>query len=179
MSLNNLKMPAFLVESLFGNQLINSSANANSILTQKTAKDDLKQTKTAENLQFKFLGKNEKNILLLVNEEDHPFLGDEELGLLLNILGACNIAMQDVALVNLSNYRGETNSALQAQFAPMHLLFFGTTPEALGFPLQIPMYKIQPYNNQQYLVAPNLQQLLTDKAAKKNLWAALKNMFTI
>jgi hypothetical protein len=178
MGLNDMNLQPFLLQELYGNHLLDNALQANATATANTAKDEKNDVKTAENSNIKFLGKNEKNILLLVNDAAHSFLGDDELALLLKILSACNIAMQHVALVNLHKQDAEINAALQQQFTPRQILFFGTTPEAVGFPFQIPHYKLQQYNQQQFLVAPPLQLLHDDKEAKKSLWTALKNMFS-
>ena len=49
----------------------------------------------------KFLGKNAKNIVLLVSNDTVPFLQDDELSFLTNILSACKLSLVDVAIVNI------------------------------------------------------------------------------
>ena len=128
---------------------------------------------------IKYLGKNSKNILVLINEKEHAFLGDDELSFLMNILNACNVSMADAALVNVSNDESINYEKLTKQFLPEVILFLGTEPQLLGFPVQIPMYQVQQYNKQQYLCAPALQKLYTYKEEKKQLWLCLKKIFSI
>jgi hypothetical protein len=179
MGLNDMNLSAFLVENLYRNHLIENGINENLTLDEKNAKDEKNTTKTAQKSNLKYLGKNEQNILLLVNDGEHKFLGDEELTLLLNILGACNINMQHVALVNAAHYTAISSEEIEEVFAPKFLLFFGTEPQQFEYPLQIPMYKIQAYNSKKFLTAPDLNTLQQNKEEKKKLWLALKELFAI
>ncbi|MFN0081684.1 MAG: hypothetical protein ACKVOM_04130 [Ferruginibacter sp.] len=142
-------------------------------------REDLKETENNIQHQIKYLGKNGKNILVLVNEKDHIFLEDDELSFLMKVLSACGINMADVALVNIFTDSNISNQTLTNQFAPAIILFIGTEPQAIGFPIQIPMYQVQSYNKQQYLCTPSLQKLAGDKEEKKLLWNTLKKIFSI
>lgn len=186
MGLDDIKLSPFLVKELYGNSMIDNTTNANALGSAKKAKDaDIDENnekipqhkKTAGSI--KFLGKNAKNILLIIAEKDHAFLGDEELSFLMNILNACGISMQDVALVNAQDNDAVVYDNLNDQFTPDKIIFLGTEPHLLDFPIQIPTYKIQQYNKQQYLTAPSLQILSSDTAEKKKLWMVLKEMFGI
>jgi hypothetical protein len=186
MSLDDIKLSPFLVKKLYENSLIDDSIIATSIGNAETAKDEKKPisdkinvTKKGNFEAIKYLGKNAKNILILIDEKEHAFLGDDELSFLMNILNACSVSMQDVALVNASNNGEVVYENLNTQFVPSIVLFLGTEPQLLNFPIQIPQYKIQAYNNQQYLCAPSLQKLSSDKEEKKKLWMLLKVMFGI
>jgi hypothetical protein len=186
MSLDDIKLSPFLVKKLYENSLIDTHDNAKPISNANAAKDGI-NTLVEKNIatkketvgNIKFLGKNAKNILIIVDEKEHAFLGDDELSFLMNILNACTVSMQDVALVNASNSDDVVYENLNAQFEPRIVLFLGTEPQLLNFPVQIPQYKIQAYNNQQYLCAPSLQKLSSDKEEKKKLWMVLKVLFGI
>jgi hypothetical protein len=192
MSLDDIKLSPYLVKKLYENSLIDTDDNVKPISNGNAAKDDLNAV-VEKNIAIKksagssgetvgtikFLGKNAKNILIIVDEKEHAFLGDDELSFLMNILNACTVSMQDVALVNASNSDDVVYENLNAQFEPSIVLFLGTEPQLLNFPVQIPQYKIQAYNNQQYLCAPSLQKLSSDKEEKKKLWMVLKVMFGI
>jgi hypothetical protein len=82
-------------------------------------------------------------------------------------------------LVNCHGNSAAVYQTLQAQFNPGIVLFLGTQPQELDFPVQIPAYRIQQYNNQQYLCAPSLKALAADKEEKKQLWNALKILFAV
>lgn len=186
MSLDDIKLSAFLVKKLYENSLIDTDDIAKPISNGSAAKDDMNaivekniDVKKETVGSIKFLGKNAKNILIIVDEKEHAFLGDDELSFLMNILNACAVSMQDVALVNASNNDDVLYENLNTQFEPSKIMFLGTEPQLLNFPVQIPQYKIQAYNNQQYLCAPSLQKLSSDKEEKKKLWLVLKVMFGV
>ena len=181
MSLDDIKLSPFLVKKLYEKTLVVSSfAKEENEKNQKEEADNaiITTVSTKEDL-IKYLGKNNRHILIVVNEKDHKFLGDDELSFLMNILSACNITMADAALVNAYADENVMYENLIKNFEPSTILFIGTEPQALGFPVQIPMYQVQAYNKQQYLCTPSLQKLSADKEEKKQLWVALKKIFSI
>ena len=181
MSLDDIKLSPFLVKKLYEKTLVVSSfAKEENEKNQKEEADNaiITTVSTKEEL-IKYLGKNNRHILIVVNEKDHKFLGDDELSFLMNILSACNITMADAALVNAYADENVMYENLIKNFEPSTILFIGTEPQALGFPVQIPMYQVQAYNKQQYLCTPSLQKLSADKEEKKQLWVALQKIFSI
>ena len=181
MSLDDIKLSPFLVKKLYEKTLVVSSfANDENEKNQKEEADNAIITTVSNKEELiKYLGKNNRHILIVVNEKDHKFLGDDELSFLMNILSACNITMADAALVNAYADENVMYENLIKNFEPSTILFIGTEPQALGFPVQIPMYQVQAYNKQQYLCTPSLQKLSADKEEKKQLWVALKKIFSI
>jgi hypothetical protein len=181
MSLDDIKLSPLLVKKMYEKTLVVSSF-ANDENTEKKPKVETQKTILPDDKkdeEINYLGKNNKHILILVNEKDHKFLSDNELSFLMNILSACNITMADAALVNSYNNADIVYEKLIKTFAPSTILFIGTEPQALGFPVLIPMYQVQAYNKQQYLCAPSLQKLSSNKEEKKQLWVALKKIFSI
>ena len=185
MSLDDIKFSPFLVKKLYKKTLIDSSFaksgsfEKNSLNNLQNASLQSNDALNNENNLIKYLGKNDKHILILINEINHAFLGDDELSFLMNVLNACNVSMADVALVNACDNANVKYDELLQQFSPSIILFLGTEPQVLGFPVQIPMYQVQQYNKQQYLCAPSLQILLNNKDEKKQLWLCLKKIFSI
>jgi len=181
MSLDDIKLSPFLVKKLYEKTLVVSSfakEEKTEITKNVVSKNNISTEIDAVNA-IKYLGKNNRHILIIVNEKEHKFLGDDELSFLMNILSACNITMADTALVNAYTDENVMYENLIKIFEPTTILFIGTEPQALGFPVQIPMYQVQSYNKQQYLCAPSLQKLSADKEEKKQLWVALKKIFSI
>ncbi len=183
MSLDHLKLTPFLVKELYENSLTDpdSIPGKMPVVAKQTAKPSAAKNDELPPPANKIasLGNNRKNILVAVHESAHPFLADDELNFLIAILGACNISMEDIALVNCCNNAATVYENLNEQFSPAIILFLGTEPQELGFPVQIPQYRVQNYNAQQYLCAASLQKLSSDKEAKKQLWTALKQLFSI
>ena len=166
MSLDNIQLPPFLIQELYKNSLIDGD-------------NDQIKTKSLKTDKSLFLGKNQKNILILVNEENAAYLPDENLNFLIGILEACKLSLSDTALVNFNRNKNLNYKILQEEFKPGIILFFGIEPGELEFPLQFPHYQLQSYNNQTYLSAPSLNELSAEIAEKKKLWAALKTLFSI
>jgi hypothetical protein len=186
MGLDSVKLSPFLVKELFATTLIDTGNLERPNIAEQTAKDSILEEnriteKVVENNfnPIKYLGKNAQQIVVAVHNEIHTFLDDDALNLLINILNSCNITLQDVAIINLHNNSEATAQNIDANFTPKKLIFFGTEPHLVGYPIQIPSYKIQRYNNQQFLTAASLKNIANDKAEKKNLWLCLKTMFEI
>lgn len=166
MSLDNIQMPSILIQELYKRTLVSL--------------DDSKTEPTVDNkLQWPILGKNKKKVLLLINQKATAFLSDPDLNFLLGILSACQLSMEDVALVNAAHAEKLAYENIMSLLSPSKIIFFGIEPYELSFPLQFPHYKVQPYNNQQYLSAPALSVLSADKEQKMLLWNCLKMMFAI
>ena len=166
MSLDNIQLPAIVLQDLFKNSLIDLNTN-------KTV------MQVDNNAAFTFLGNNEKRIAIIVNDAKAIYLPDEELNFLMGILSACKLSMADVALVNISKAVTLAYPEIEQQLKAEKILFFGVTPAQLQLPLQFPNYQIQKYNNQVYVAAPALKTLQGDKEEKTKLWNCLKLVFAI
>lgn len=166
MSFENIQLPPFLIQDLYKDLLIDENKS-------QLTSDTLKKA------EISYLGKNEKNILVLVNEENIPFIADNDLNFLVDILSACKLSMADIALVNFHHIRPLNSKVLTAQFNPTKNILFGVEPSALGLPLHFPHYQIQQYNNQTYLSGPSLKELAADKQLKQQLWDSLKKLFSL
>ncbi len=166
MSLDNIQLPPFLIGELYKNSLVDTgNQQAKPVLVKKK--------------ELPFLGKNQKNILIITNEKNAAYLADEDLNFLVDILKACRLSLLDTAIVNFAKNKKIDYEVLQEEFKPGVILFFGIEPSTLEFPLQFPNYQLQSYNNQTYLSAPPLKDLAADVDKKKQLWACLKKLFSI
>jgi len=166
MSLDNIQLPAIVLQDLFTNSLVDlKTANAESA------------TVSAGDLSF--LGENKKKVSIVVDHTNVIYLPDDELNFLLGILSACKLSMADVALLNFAKNPSVTYKELSEQLSAEKILLFGIKPSALELPLQFPYYQIQNYNNQVYLSSPDLKTLADNKEEKIKLWACLKQVFAI
>jgi hypothetical protein len=175
MSIDNIEILPFVIKELYKNSLI-ENIEINSVTTSKS---DARTEDGYPADQIRYLGNNSRNILIIIDEKEHAFLGDAELSFLIAVFNACTVTMENIALVNSSDNKLVTYENLMKQFRPAIVLFFGIEPQHLGFPVQIPMYQVQQYNKQQYMCAPALQVLAAEVEQKKLLWAALKKIFMI
>jgi hypothetical protein len=163
MSLENVRLSPLSIQNLYQQNLV---------LIQK----DKKKAKAASNT-IKYLGSNEKNITILVYNEDTAFLTDNELDFLSKILSACKLTLADVAIINLHKEKDLDHEKISNAFAPGRLLLFGLEPIAIKLPFQIPNFQVQKHNNQVYITAPALNALESDKELKKLLWACFQQIF--
>lgn len=164
MGLDNIQLSPSLLLQLYNKTLVDLTG-----LQQKSP--------VTQQYNISFLGKNEKKILVLVNETDTTFLPVTDLNLLINILSACKITMADIALINFDKNREINYDILMNYFEPASVLLFGINPADLQFPMHFPHYQLQHYNNQTYICAPALPILATDKEKKKQLWNSLQKHF--
>jgi hypothetical protein len=162
MSLNNISLPSQLLADLYQNVLVQGNARAVPV------KEDVA-----------FLGKNEKNILIVVNNDDAPFLPDNELSFLTNVLSACQLGLMDVAIVNWQQLRVKDPEIVLEQLQSKNVLLFDTAPSQFGLPVNMPPYTVHKTVTHQFVVAPSLTEIEKNKEAKKQLWLALKQLFGI
>lgn len=161
MSLNNIQLKASVLAHLYKNSLVETSA-----------------TNVPKSAPLNYLGNNQKNILVIVSHADVPFLPDEELSFLTNILAACKLGIADIAIVNKNGVdENEWQHILHSE--TKKVLLFGVEPLAIGLPINFPAFQLQPFNNRTYLYAPALSHIENDKGLKLKLWNALKVLFGI
>jgi hypothetical protein len=158
MSLNEISLPARMVADLYTSSLIGPiSPN--------------------EHKSVKFLGKNEKNILILVAQEDVPFVKDDELSFLSSVLTACKLSLADVAIVNLHGSPTNNYRFFLEQFKSKTILLFDVDTQTIDLPFNFPHFQLQQFGNSIYLSAPALQFIENQKALKTQLWNCLKTIF--
>ncbi len=129
-----------------------------------------------------FLGENRKKITILVNEDEAKYLKDDSFQFLSAILGACQLNMGDVAIVNYEN-SPLTYSQLKEKLSPSYLLLFDVSARQVQLSFTVPYYQVQKYDGCQFLLAPSLEKMLGTgqeaKLEKSKLWLCLKKMFGI
>jgi hypothetical protein len=169
MSLNHIQLTNQLLTNLYPDVLIESTSTS-SVPEYKVANDPH---------PVKYLGKNVKNIVLLVSNETVPFLLDGELSFLTSILSACKLSLADVAIVNINSLvEPEIETSIQF-LEPRTVILFGIAPLFIGLPINFPQFQLQPFNKRTYLLSPTLQELESDKTLKLKLWNSLKTLFGI
>ncbi len=166
MSLDNIQLPPIVLQQLFKHSL-NDLKNEQNPEEKTTSKG------------FSTLGNNRRHILILVNSDETMYLPDDQLNFLLGILAACNLTMEDVAILNIKKNKPVTYKTVTNELKPEKLFLFGVNPVQIELPLDFPNYQVQPYNNQIYLTAPLLSQFQDNKAEKTKLWNCLKQIFAI
>ncbi|WP_300597287.1 hypothetical protein [Niabella sp.] len=129
--------------------------------------------------EWKSLGGNKKNILVVVQYPEDLHLPDTSFQFLSQLLNACKFTPNDVAIINRHNYPGLDYKAITEHFQSTRLLLFGITTTGFGLPFEIPQYQVQSFAGLTVVHAPALHALQEDKPAKTQLWSSLKKMFNI
>lgn len=161
MSLNTIALKPTMLVDLYHNNLIETNA-----------------TSVPESRSSKYLGNNQKNILVIVSHSSVPFLPDSELNFLTNVLAACKLSLADIAIVNHQNIdTTEIQNIIHAE--TITILLFGVEPLSIGLPINFPQFQLQPFNNRKYLFTPELSAIENDKSLKTRLWSVLKVLFGI
>ena len=129
--------------------------------------------------KWKWLGDNQKQVLIIVENNVYPFLPDEEFSFLTGILSACKLNLADVVIINRDPVKHADYKELISFFSSRIVILFDISPSTFGLPMEFPHYQIQPFANTSYLYAPSLKKLETDKEEKRKLWTSLKRLFNI
>lgn len=162
MSLNEIRMPPQLIADLYSNVLIDSNTSG-----------------VPGKPEIQFLGNNEKNILVIVDNTNDLFLADEDLGFLSSILTACKLSLADIAIINWDKMEIKNYESLVTEIQINDVLLFDIEPIKFGLPINFPHYQIQKFDQRKYLYAPTLQELRKNITEKKQLWTALQKMFEL
>ena len=160
MSLNHINLNTNLLLSLYGNVLVQSSL-----------------IKDANSTPL-YLGGAQKGIGIAVSYKDFPFISDEDLAFLTNILNACKLSISDVAVINLSTVKTPGLEAFQ-KLKLKKLILFGPGPLEAGLPMNFPPYQIQEFDGCFYLLAPTLKELAQNVKEKARLWQTLQKFFPL
>lgn len=129
-------------------------------------------------VKVKYLGENQKNIVLFIQNESEAYLNDELFNLLTNILNACKLGMQDIALVNIAQYTAMPFAAWQGTVPMKQAVFFGITPASLSLE-SLPAYQVLQVSGVQLLFSDDLPAINQDKTLKGKLWNGLKTLLSV
>ena len=166
MSLDNINLPPLVLQQLFTHTLIEAKNNP-TVDSKSTEKP------------FLTLGNNQKKVLILVESEETLYLPDNQLNFLLGILAACNLTMEDVAILIIKKNPSVNYQRITDELKSEKVFLFGLQPDQIELPVNFPTYQIQKFNNQVYLAAPALSNFHDNKAEKTRLWICLQQIFNI
>lgn len=124
---------------------------------------------------FKYLGKNQKNILILVNDSQHDVSTERGRELLRNIVKAIQLTANDFALLNYSAYAGTPYTALDQFFSSKLVMSFGVPAVQLGL-TDFAKNTLHLQGATQLVFSDNLDLLAEDLQGKKTLWGSLKQI---
>ncbi|HXB08121.1 MAG TPA: hypothetical protein VNW04_13415, partial [Puia sp.] len=174
MNLNNILLSDLTVTEWYGASTLIPSANPQPV---RQAQPATLQPEPPQSTDYKFLGKNNRHLTIIVDSPGSAFLPDDQLGFLTKILEACRMNIGDVAIVN-HDTTPVVITTLRQQLQPQNILLFGVEPTAIRLPINFPTFKQLSYDDCTYLSSPALDQLVPDtgdsKLLKSKLWVSLK-----
>lgn len=129
----------------------------------------------AKTWDFAYLGKNQKKILILVNDAANPVSSKEGTELLRNLVKAINLTNNDFALVNYAQYAGALFEDFCKFFNCELLLSFGVEHTKLGLDIR-PLHQLFSVGTTRLVFTSNLHGLHQDNASKKTLWSTLQQL---
>ena len=168
MDLNGIDLPAIVITDLYKSSLIE-------IPKDKTKQKNL----SVDNNEWKSLGSNLKNILVIVDYKDAIHLKNEHLDFLISMLSACKLSLEDVSIVNINNYPKAHYKELTDYFKSKIIFLFDVDPVAFGLPVSFPQFQVQLFSASTFLFTPSLNELQKDKVLKSKLWVCLRRIFGI
>lgn len=135
---------------------------------------------TIEEISVK--GENKKEILVLVQEKNTEFISPANEQLLIKILQAVKLSMDDIALVNLSNITSlpPSHIAEALEKIPFHtLISFGAVVKEWSVSNFFSKYMVNTDDtNRNILLADTLDELASDLQKKRSLWQCLQKLFS-
>ncbi len=182
MSLNDLKLSPSVLAALYPSSLINLEQTERIQQPQPmqtVVEEPEPESVPVQEASWKYLGNNQKNILIVVNYDDAVHLPDEELNFLTNMLTACKLSLADVAIVNHYSYRERSYKDFVAEFKSRIVFLFGVEPFVFKLPVGFPYFQVQTVANCTFLYTPTLEAQRKDALLKSKLWVSLRTIFGI
>lgn len=124
---------------------------------------------------FKYLGKNQKNVLILVHDERNETSTERGRELLRNIVKALQLTANDFALLNYAAYANTPFNTLTTFFSSKLVLSFGVAAAQLGLGEQ-GLNVLHQEGSVQLVFSQNLDLLAESQQDKKALWGSLKQI---
>jgi DNA polymerase III psi subunit len=131
--------------------------------------------KTPISMDFSYLGKNQKNILILVNDDTNKVSTENGVLLLRNIVKAIGLQGDDFALVNYSQYPDANFQQLHQFFKCKLMLAFGVSNLQLSLE-DMPLHQLFKYQETQMVFTHNLAVLDGENEVKKIFWKSLQQI---
>ena len=165
-SVNSPAQPAALVAAE------QSVAPATPVLNTPITPHPIVQTPDNE---FNYLGKNNKNFVVLVNYTNEEHIAAAHLAALESILKRKDLTLDDVAILNVNKYAPVKLTALATHFTPKKLVIMGadSLPEGIGkLPLNQPLQGKKTH----VLYSFSFDEMMSSNDNKKLFWEHMKTL---
>ncbi len=172
-------LPGFLIADLYKTVLVDIPDRSTQIAS---GVEDPVTLPLKNPEKIRFLGQNNKQVVVLLKDSQSPFINDTELEFLTRILKACQLNLSDIAVVNVANQ--DVNAAdLSAQLSPKYVLMFDVDPVFVKLPFTIPHFQVQKFDGCSYLTSASLKLMIPEspdsKLLKTKLWLTLQKAFNL
>lgn len=125
------------------------------------------------------LGSNKKQIVIIVRYEDVSVIAEKPLKFLLDILSACKLSLEDVAIINYTNNRSATFDDIATKFSFQTMLVFALKPQDLNLQPELTILSIHEINDSKVLFSPPLEEIESNLPLKKQFWSVLRKLFDV
>lgn len=172
MSLNDIRLPASLLVSLYRHVLVEGER----VVVQEI--NPVEKVSPRPPGSPGFLGGNARKLCVVNRDSSSPYINDDDLHFLAEVLKACRMGLPDVAIFNHARQPLDYH-ILREQATPAIVILFGLHPQELSLPVEFPPFQIQTFDQVRYLCAPPLQEIAASRPLKSQLWACLKQLFSL
>lgn len=182
MGINNIGLSTALLVMLYPDSLVvENDLKTGSSVPASSKPVAVNEPAVAANEPCRYLGKNLKQICFAVSYPGAVFLPDNQLEFLTRIIGACQLSLADIALVNLAHTTAGLNDLI-SQINPRILFLCGLPASRLNRP-EAAAFTPQTTNGLTMINIPSLEEINQETpsgiALKKQLWAILKKLFNL
>ena len=122
-------------------------------------------------------GKNQKELLVLVEDYNNPVMERNDGLLLKDILKAIGYTFDDVAIVNISHCREEVDWEAVNGIPFQTLFSFGISHPKIPVTSTLAPYELERSGERKFLLTDKLSVLRQDRSRKIALWNLLKKFF--
>lgn len=164
MSLKEVSLDPFLIAGIYRQPLIK-------------AKPVPAEISSREEKPVPSLGNNRQRWLLVIHNPEEAYLNEEIFNMLLKLLNACKLTLDDIALINTAHLPETGFSLFRQQFSPRKMVLFGQAlAEITG---DHPKNKAWEENGIHFLRADSLNDMYRDQSLKMPFWNALKDFLSV
>jgi len=126
-------------------------------------------------VEFKYMGGNKKNFLIMIHYADKEFMDDAHLAALENILKRLELYIDDVAILNVANHNAITLEEATNYFNPQKLLLMGqkALPQNMAAPVLNQPKQLQ---NCHALYSFSFDDMMSSNENKRVFWEQMKTL---
>lgn len=117
-----------------------------------------------------------KEILVLV-KSGSALLNEKQLAFLSSILKALKLELTNINLICTGSNDFGSYQVLTKRLTPNKIILFGISPTEISLPMHFPLFQIQSFEKINYLYAPTLEEIESEKSLKMTLWKTLQQLF--